>query len=134
MINRRLVWSLEKENKIDTRQFGFRKQRNTMDAISKITTKILEGFRRKEKTAAIFFDIEKAYNKIDRENTFEQLETMGIQGRMMRTIRELIKERWIKVRIGGIISQSRKTDLGVPQGGVLSVRLFLVAINDILKN
>ena len=28
MINRRLVWSLEKENKIDTRQFGFRKQKN----------------------------------------------------------------------------------------------------------
>ena len=52
---------------------------------------------------------------------------------MMRTIRELIKERWIKVRIGGIISQSRKTDLGVPQGGVLSVTLFLVAINDILN-
>ena len=40
---------------------------------------------------------------------------------------------WIKVRIGGTISQSRKTDLGVPQGGVLSVTLFLVAINDILN-
>ena len=34
MINRRLVWSLEIKNKIDTRQFGFRKQINTMDAIS----------------------------------------------------------------------------------------------------
>ena len=66
MINRRLLWSLEKENKIDTSQFGFRKQRNTMAAISKIITKILEGFKRKEKTAAIFFDIEKAYDKIDR--------------------------------------------------------------------
>ena len=58
---------------------------------------------------------------------------MGIQGRMMKTIRELIKERWIKVRIGGIISQSRKIDLGDPQGGVLSVTLFLVAINNILN-
>ena len=42
-------------------------QRNTMDAISKITTKILEDFRRKEKTVAIFFDIEKAYDKINRK-------------------------------------------------------------------
>ena len=40
---------------IDDRQFGFRKQRSKIDAISKITTKILDGFRRKEKTAAIFF-------------------------------------------------------------------------------
>ena len=58
---------------------------------------------------------------------------MGIQGRMMRTIRELIKERWIKVRISGIISKSRKTDLGVLQGAVLSVTLLLVTINNILN-
>ena len=69
---------MEKENKIDTKQFGFRKQRNTIDAISKIITKILEGFRRKEKTATIFFDIEKAYDKINRESTFDQLKKMGI--------------------------------------------------------
>ena len=50
-----MVWYLEKEKKIDDRQFGFRKQRSTINAISKITTKILDGFRRKEKTAMIFF-------------------------------------------------------------------------------
>ena len=60
MKNKRLVWYLEKEKKIDDRQFGFRKQTSMIDAISKIKTKILEGFRRKEKTAAIFFNIEKA--------------------------------------------------------------------------
>ena len=57
---------------------------------------------------------------------------MGIQGRMLRFIRELIGERWIKVRVGGSVSQSKQTDLGIPQGGVLSVTLFLVAINGIL--
>ena len=60
---------MEKENKIDTRQFGFRKQRNTIDAISKITTKILGRFRKKEKTVAIFFDKEKAYDRINRKST-----------------------------------------------------------------
>ena len=42
MKNKRLVWYLEKEKKIDERQVGFRKQRNTVDAIS-IITKIQEG-------------------------------------------------------------------------------------------
>ena len=46
MVNKRLVWYMEKENKNDTRQFDFRKQRNTIDAISKISKKILEDFRR----------------------------------------------------------------------------------------
>ena len=34
----------------------------------KITRKIFDDFRRKKKTAAIFFDIEKAHDKVNREN------------------------------------------------------------------
>ena len=37
------------------------------------------------------------------------------------------------MRVGGAISQNKQTDLGVSQGGVLSVILFLVAINGILR-
>ena len=57
-----------KEEKINERQFGFRKKRSTINALSKIK-KILDRFRRKEKTAAIFFDIEKTYDKVNREKT-----------------------------------------------------------------
>ena len=49
---------------------AFRKQRSTIDALLKVTTKILREFKRKEKTTAIFFDIEKAYNKVNRKQTF----------------------------------------------------------------
>ena len=63
--SKRLVWYLEKEIKIDKRQFGFRKQKRTIDAISKIKTKILNGVRKKEKTAAIFFNIEIAYDNVN---------------------------------------------------------------------
>ena len=66
MTNKILVWYLEKEKEIDERQFCFKKQKSTIDAISKITTKILNGFKRKEKIAAIIFDIEKAYDKVNR--------------------------------------------------------------------
>ena len=38
--------------------------------------------------------------------------------------------KWIRVR--GSISQSKQTDLGIPQGGMLSVTLFLEAIDGIL--
>ena len=33
------------------------------------------------------------------------------------------------MRVGRSISQSKQTDLRIPQGGVLSVTFFLVAIN-----
>ena len=38
----------------------------------------------------------------------------------------------MKVKVGGFISQNKQTDLGIPQGGELSITLFLVAINGIL--
>ena len=71
MTNKRLVWYQEKEKKIDERQFDFRKQRITIDKISKLTTKILDGFRRKKKTAAMFFYIKKVYDKVNKEKTLE---------------------------------------------------------------
>ena len=37
---------------MDDREFVFRKQRSTIYAISKIMIKILNGFRKKEKTAS----------------------------------------------------------------------------------
>ena len=66
----------EEGEKIDDRQFGFRKQISTLDTISKINNK--NGFKRKEKTVEIFYDIEKAYNKINRNKTLKQLEKTGI--------------------------------------------------------
>ena len=57
---------------------------------------------------------------------------MGILGRIMEFIIELIGERWIRVRVGRFISQSKQRDLEIPQRPVLSITLFLVAINGIL--
>ena len=37
------------------------------------------------------------------------------------------------MRVGGSVLQSKQIDLGIPQGRVLSVILFLVAINGILR-
>ena len=51
---------------------------------------------------------------------------------MLRFIREVIGERWIKMRVGGTVSQSKQTELGIPHGRVRSITLFQVAINCIL--
>ena len=78
--NKILVWYLEKKKKIDDRKCGFKNQRSTIDTTPKITTKILNGLRREQKSATNFFNIQKAYDKINRNKTFEQLENMMIQG------------------------------------------------------
>ena len=74
--------------------------RNFVSTISKI----LDGFRRKKKTVGIFSDIKKTYDQINRDETFKQLENL----RMIEFIRELISDRWKKVKVGGSISQNKK--------------------------
>ena len=73
--------------------------------------KIKKHISRKEKTAAIFFYIEKTYDKVNRDKTLEKLENIGIQGRMLRFIGELNGKRWSTTSV----SQSKQTALRIPQ-------------------
>lgn len=62
------------------------------------------------------------------------LQDMGVQGNMLKFIDNFMNNRKFKVSIGNHLSEWHEQENGVPQGSVLSVTLFLVAINDITKN
>ena len=51
---------------------------------------------------------------------------------MMEFIRELIGDRWIKLRVDGFTSQNKQTGLGISQEGVLNVTFFQVVTYGIL--
>ena len=73
MINRRLVWYLEKEHLLNIHQSGFRKLRSTADNIINLESEIREAFANRHKVLAVFFDIEKAYDMTWRHEIFDQL-------------------------------------------------------------
>ena len=52
---------------------------------------------------------------------------------MVKFIHSFLSDELIKVRVGNTLSQPFRQEEGVPQGSVLSVNLFSVAINNILK-
>ena len=133
IINARLLWYLEKFQKISPQQFGFRPKRSTIEPISQLTTEVLNGFTRKRNTIAVLFDIEKAFDTIDTNKVLANLNNMGINGHMLTFIDNYISERTIKVRIGNTYSKTEKLETGTPQGGVLSPTCFIAAINGILE-
>ena len=55
-------------------------------------------------------------NKVNSDKTLEQLENIGIQRRMLRFIRELISERWIKVRVERFISPTDRLGNSTEKG------------------
>ena len=134
MVNDRLVWFLEKNQLIATVQSGFRKQRGTLDHLVRFETFIREAFVKKEHAVSIFFDLESAYDTTWKYGIMNDLHDFGIRGRLAYFISAFLNERQFRVRVGDTFSNPHKQEMGVPQGSILSVTLFSVKINNIVKS
>ena len=133
MINDRLVWYLELNDIISPLQSGFRKKRSTTDHLVKLETFIREAFIKKEHVVAVFFDLEKAYDTTWTYGIMKDLHEAGLKGHLPKFISSFLDQREFQVRVGTTFSEVQKQDLGVPQGSVLSVTLFGLKINSIVK-
>ena len=134
MVNDRLVWFLEKNKLIATVQSGFRKQRGTLDHLVRFETFIREGFIKKEHVVSVFFDLESAYDTTWKYGIMNDLYDFGIRGHLAYFISAFLNERQFRVRVGNTYSNPYEQEMGVPQGCILSVTLFSVKINNIIKS
>ena len=133
MINERLVWYLEKNNIITEFQSGFRHQRSTNDHLVRLETFIREAFIKKEHLVAVFFDLEKAYDTTWKYGKMNDLHEIGLKGRLPIFVQNFLSNREFKVRVGSTLSEAHNQEQGVPQGSILSVTLFSLKINNIVK-
>ena len=131
MINDRLVWYLESSSLITEAQSGFRKTRSIMDHLVRFETFVREGFLNGEHVVSIFFDLEKAYDTTWKYGIMKNLHDMDLRGRLPLFIQNFLSERKFRVRVGTCLSDFYDQEMGVPQGSILSVTLFIVKINSI---
>jgi hypothetical protein len=117
-------------------QFGFMKNRSTIDAITKFISDILNGFENGEFTIGMFLDLSKAFDTINHDILLQKLNRYGIRGSALDWVNSYFKNRSQTVKIKDtdgetILSDYRKIRCGVPQGSVLGPLFFIVYINDI---
>ena len=96
MINVRLVWYLEKNNLISPFQFGFRKNRSTLDPLLRLSNQIQQGFANHKQTIGVFFDLEKAYDTTCRKGIIRELCELGIKGNMLKFLKNFLTDRFYK--------------------------------------
>ena len=133
ILNKRLMWFLVKNNLIDKAQTGFQKGKSAMDNLTALETEIHNAFVKKQYLLSVFFDLEKAYDTCWRHLIMEELHRFGMRGKLPLIIADFLNDRKFKVRIGTHYSSVFTQEMGVPQGSVLSVTLFLIAINTVLR-
>ena len=133
MANCRFVWYLEKNQIITANQSGFRKHRGTNDQLIRLETFIREAFIARQHAVGIFFDLEKAYDTTWKYGILKDLHDAGLRGRLPVFIDGFLKDRKFQVRLNSEYSDLFEQEMGVPQGSILSVTLFALKINSIVK-
>jgi len=77
--------------------------------------------------------LEKAYDTTWKYGILKDLYDAGLRGRIPLFISGFLFVRKFQVRVGGTYSKACEQEMGVPQGSILSVTLFCLKINSIVK-
>lgn len=134
MIKTRLDWYLEYYSKLPPTQYGFRRGKGTLDAVSQLVTDIQCSFTNNSYLACLFVDIKGAYDSVDLNILTEKMLSLNIGTRASASILQLFQNRKIFIRDqNNKIHGARWISQGIPQGAVLSPILFNIYTHDIHK-
>ncbi|KAI5746693.1 hypothetical protein M8J77_006372 [Diaphorina citri] len=115
---------LRKETCISDGQFGFMPGRSTMDAIFAIR-QLLEKHVEKEKALYfVFIDLEKAYDRVPRDEIWRCLRIAGTPEKYVRVIQDMYDKATTQIKSTAGLTEHIPVKVGLHQGSALSPYLF----------
>ena len=113
------------EGQVMEEQAGFRVGRGCRDQIFVMRQLAEKTIEKDGKMHAAFIDLEKAYDKVWREDLWRTLATYGVSGRLLRALKALYQNSKARVRVEDELTECFAVWQGVRHGCPLSPWLFL---------
>lgn len=112
-------------------QSGFRGKHSCETSINLILLSWKEAIMNKKKIIAVFLDLRRAFETVDRNILIEILHLYGLSGTVLEWFRSWLTNRRQYTKFRDNCSIEIANDLGIPQGTPLSCILFILYINEL---
>lgn len=135
ILNDRLVKAIEQRQNSNDTQYGFKKERGTIDCIyilNYLINKAVNKKKKKKGKLCVFFgDLKSAFDKVNRNKLRDRLKEVKIGRKLRNRILETYEETKNIVRINKELTKEFWTSVGLRQGCPMSPSLFNEYIGDL---
>lgn len=135
VVYKQLSEFVQKNNILKSNQSGFRNNHSCETAIQFVLNNWRLAQDNNEVTVAVFIDLMRAFETIDRSLLLDKLFNLGIRGNVLKWLKNYFQNRshFVQIKADSLIinSENIESNYGVQQGSILGPLLFILFINDI---